>query len=81
MSELVNLGYSYLSDIENDNKSVLLIADILHLSENERIAFFDSAAFSKDKDKNNFHIPVDISAYISSNEDIKSQIRHNKNKT
>ena len=30
---------------------------------------------------NNFHIPVDISAYISSNEDIKSQIRHNKNKT
>jgi transcriptional regulator with XRE-family HTH domain len=87
MSELVNLGYSYLSDIENDkkpapnDKSVLLMADILHLSENERIAFFDSAAFSKDKDKNNFHIPVDISAYISSNEDIKSQIRHNKIKT
>ena len=54
MSELVNLGYSYLSDIENDkkpapnDKSVLLMADILHLSENERIAFFDSAAFSKD---------------------------------
>lgn len=87
MSELVNLGYSYLSDIENgkkpapNDKSVLLMADILHLSEDERIAFFDSAAFSKDKDKNNFHIPVDISVYIISNEDIKSQIRHNKNKT
>ncbi len=54
------------------------MADILHLSENERIAFFDSAAFSKDKDKNNFHIPVDISAYISSNEDIKSISRKRK---
>lgn len=89
MSELVNWGYSYLSDIENckkpapNDKSVLLMADILQLSEYERIEFFDSAAFSKDKDKNknNFHIPVDISAYISGNEDIKSQIRHNKNKT
>lgn len=71
MSELVNLGYSYLSDIENgkkpapNDKSVLLMADILNLSENECIAFFDSAAFTKEKDINNFHIPVDISHILA----------------
>lgn len=87
LSELVNLGYAYLSDIENCKKpapndmAVLLLADILKLSESERITFFDAAAYSKRNDKNNFHVPVDISEYISNNETIKTQIRDNKNKT
>lgn len=86
MSELVNLGPSYLSDIENgkkpapNDKSVLLLADILNLSENERIIFFDGAALSKRQDENNFHIPVDISECIYNNELLKSQIRNRKNK-
>ena len=66
MSELVNLGFSYLSDIENgkkpapNDKSVLLLADILNLSEDERIIFFDGSDLSKEQYKNNFHIPVYI---------------------
>lgn len=84
MAELVGLGYSYLSDIENgkkpapNDKSVLLMADILNLSEAEKIEFFDSAAFSKSNDKNNFHLPADISEYIVNNENLKSQIRYMK---
>lgn len=86
MSELVNLGLSYLSDIENgkkpapNDKSVLRLADILNLSEDERIIFFDIAALSKKQDKNNFHIPVDISECIYYSESLKSQIRNRKNK-
>lgn len=87
MAELVGLGYSYLSDIETgkkpapNDKSVLLIADILKLNETEKVLFFDSAALSKSNDKDNFHVPVDICEYIVNDENIKSQIRNIKNRT
>lgn len=87
MSELVNLGYSYLCDIENgkkpapNDKSVLLLSKTLDLTENEQIEFYESAALSKNKDDCNFHIPVDIGEYIISNEEVKLEIRQNKNKT
>lgn len=87
MAKLVGLGYSYLSDIETgkkpapNDKSVLLIADILKLNETEKVLFFDSAALSKSNDKDNFHVPVDICEYIVNDENIKSQIRSIKNRT
>lgn len=87
LSELVNLGYSYLCDIENgkkpapNDKSVLLLAKVLNLSYNEQIEFYESAALSKNKYDTNFHIPVDIGEYIISNEEVKSEIRNKKGKT
>lgn len=87
LSELVSLGYSYLCDIENgkkpapNDKSVLLLSKVLDLNYDEQIEFFESAAFSKSKDDSNFHIPVDIGEYIISNEEVKSEIRHKKDKS
>lgn len=87
LSTHVNLGYSYLSDIENNKKTapndqaILSLADILNLNSRERILFFDAAAKSKQGvDKNNFHIPADIGEYISLNDKAKVEVRNNINK-
>lgn len=86
LSARVNLGYSYLSDIENNKKSapndqaILLLADILNLNARERVLFFDAAAKSKQGiDKSNFHIPADIGEYISLNNKAKLELRNNIN--
>ena len=86
VSTIVNLGYSYLSDIENNKKSapndqaILLLADILNLNARERVMFFDAAAKSKQgTDKNNFHLPADVSEYISLNDKVKAEVRNNIN--
>ncbi len=86
LSTRVNLGYSYLSDIENNKKSapndqaLLLLADSLNINARERVVFFDAAAKSKQGiDKNNFHIPADIGEYISSNDKVKTELRNNIN--
>lgn len=86
LSTSVNLGYSYLSEIENNKKSapndraLLLLADVLNLNARERVVFFDAAAKSKQGiDKNNFHIPADIGEYISLNKKAKLELRNNLN--
>ncbi len=88
LSDKVNLGYAYLCEIENNKKTapndkvLLSLADILHLSATEKSVFFDVAAKSKqDADKNNFHIPADICKYISTNNKAKSEIRDNMKNT
>lgn len=84
LSSKVNLGFSYLCDIENNRKAapndiaLLKIASILKLSVSEKAEFFDLAAESKKYiDKNNFHIPADIGEYISSDEKTKNELRKN----
>lgn len=84
LSNKVDLGFSYLCDIENNRKAapndmaLLKIATILMLSVSEKAEFFDSAAESKRKiDKNNFHIPADIGEYISRDEKTKNELRRN----
>jgi transcriptional regulator with XRE-family HTH domain len=84
LSTKVNLGFSYLCDIENNRKAapndiaLLKIASVLKLSVSEKSDFFDLAAESKRKiDKNNFHVPADIGEYISSDEKTKNELRKN----
>lgn len=81
LSKMVNLSYSYLSDIENNkkaapnDKSLLRIASVLNLNESEQIVFFDSAAESKSGKNNDYHLPADISYYITNNKDERASIR------
>ncbi|MBQ7203283.1 MAG: helix-turn-helix transcriptional regulator [Eubacterium sp.] len=81
LSKLVSLGYPYLSDIENNKKpapndrSLLCIASALSLNKSEQMDFFDSAAKSKSKKDNDFHLPADISFYIINNKDEIANIR------
>ena len=86
LSDNVNLGYSYLCEIENNKKAapndqaLLLLANFLNLNARERVIFFDAAAKSKQgADKNNFHIPADIGEYISLNNKAKAEVRNNIN--
>lgn len=84
LSSKVNLGFSYLCDVENNRKAapndmaLLKIANILRLTVSEKADFFDLAAESKrNVDKNNFHIPADIGEYISHDEKTKKELRKN----
>ena len=82
LSKTVDIGFSYLSEIENskktapNDKTLLALATALELSTEESIMFFDLAAESKaQKDKQNYHIPADIGKYIAKKDEIKDDVR------
>lgn len=84
LSKTVDIGFSYLSEIENskkaapNDKALLTLASALELSSEEMMLFFDLAAESKgQKDKQNYHIPADIGKYIEKNDEIKENVRKN----
>ena len=83
LADKVNLSFSYLCDIENNrksapnDKSLLLLANVLCLNNYERDAFFDKAAETKKMvDENNFHLPADIGQYIVFNDRVKTNLRN-----
>ena len=81
-SKSINIGYTYLYNIENGNKSapsdeiIIKMAKKLELSKEERIVLFDLAAESKSKrDKKNVYVPIDIGLFINKKEELKNFLR------
>ena len=81
-SKSINIGYTYLYNIEIGNKSapsdeiIIRMANKLGLSKKEQIVLFDLAAESKSKwDKKNVYVPIDIGISINKKEDLKKFLR------